>query len=59
MTIRSTGTNAPLHRREANALRRKKALIEQYVAEGMDYPAAVERAQAEMRDNAKGDWRRG
>lgn len=59
MTVRSPGTNAPLHRRTQKALERKEKLIAQYVAEGMTEAEATERAQAEMRDNDKGDWRRG
>ena len=59
MTVRSTGTSAPPRRRTTKALERKAALIEQYVAEGLSHDEATERAQNEMRDNAKGDWRRG
>jgi hypothetical protein len=59
MTARSPGTNAPLLRRTAQALKRRELLIAQYIAEGMTEDEASERAQAEMRDNDKGDWRRG
>ncbi len=55
MTIHPPGS----HSRESKALQRKQALIDKYVAEGMSAEAAAKRAQAEMRDNDKGDWRRG
>lgn len=41
------------------AMERKNALIAKYVDEGMEPEAAAEMAQQEMRDNGKGDWRRG
>ncbi|MGC6331566.1 hypothetical protein ACNI3R_19000 [Rhizorhabdus sp. FW153] len=59
MTVRSPGTNAPLHRRTEKALERKAALVARYLEEGMTEEEATERAHAEMRDNGKGDWRRG
>ncbi len=59
MTVRSSGTNSPLRRRTEEALKRRADLIARYVAEGMTEAEAAERAQNEMRDNAKGDWRRG
>lgn len=59
MTMKSPGTNAPLHRRTEDALKRKAEFVARLVAEGMTEEDAAERAHAEMRDNGKGDWRRG
>ena len=59
MTVRASGTNSPLRRRTSKALARRAELVAKYVAEGMDEEAATERAQREMRENDKGDWRRG
>ena len=46
-------------RRTKRALQRKQVLVEKYVVEGMSRADAEARAQTEMRDNEKGDWRRG
>lgn len=59
MTVRSSGTTSPLRRRTQNALKRRSELIKRYMGEGMSEEEATERAQNEMRDNEKGDWRRG
>lgn len=45
--------------RTRKALLRKRALVETYIAQGMTQAEAETRAQSEMRDNPKGDWRRG
>ena len=57
MTTHAPGSNAPLHNRERKALKRREELTAQYVAEGMTEENAKLRAQNEMRDNARGDWR--
>lgn len=59
MTVRSPGTGAPLRRRTEQALKRKEQLIAEMVAEGLTEAEATELAQKTMRDNSKGDWRRG
>jgi hypothetical protein len=59
MGPRAEGTNHPLRGRDAKALRRRNELAKKYMAEGMSEEDALARAQEEMRDNAKGDWRRG
>ena len=41
------------------ALKRRDTLVEKYVAEGIERKEATDRANKEMRDNNKGDWRRG
>jgi hypothetical protein len=53
------GSNSKPNRRATKALERRAVLTRKYVAEGMDEAAAQARAQKEMRDNGKGDWRRG
>jgi hypothetical protein len=45
--------------RDVTALARLDELTKEYVAGGMDEVAARQRARAEMRDNNRGDWRRG
>lgn len=59
MGPRIPDTNHPLQRREQQALKRRDELVKKYEAEGLTHDAALDRAQKEMRDNAKGDWRRG
>jgi membrane carboxypeptidase/penicillin-binding protein len=59
MTPRAPHTNHPLRRREKRALERRDELIKKYIDEGLTELEAQERAQVEMRDNPKGDWRRG
>lgn len=52
-------TIGPPARRTVKALERHHVLVERFIAEGMDRETAIERAYVEMRDNGKGDWRRG
>ena len=59
MTPRAPKTNSPLRRRESRALERRDELIKKYMDEGLTEAEAQTRAQAEMRDNPKLDWRRG
>lgn len=59
MTVRATGTNAPLHKREQKALKRLKKLADKYISEGMNPEEAEEKAREEMRKNNRGDWRDG
>ena len=59
MTPRAPNTNHPLHRREKRALERLDELIKKYMDEGLTEVDARTRAILEMRDNPKGDWRRG
>lgn len=59
MTTRAPGSNAPLHSRDKKALKRLEELTANYVAEGMTEEDAKQRAQKEMRDNPRGDWRAG
>lgn len=59
MTARTPKSNSPLHRRERKALKRLEELTAKYVAEGMTEGDAKRRAQGEMRDNQRGDWRAG
>jgi|GEM_PF-3302660 len=59
MSVKAPGTNAPLHRKEKEALQRREKLIKNYIDQGMTEEKAKEKAQAEMRDNNQGDWRRG
>ena len=59
MGPRAPGTNNPLRRRDKRALVERDRLIEQYMAEGLSREEAIDRAQAEMRNNPKGDWHRG
>jgi hypothetical protein len=59
MGPRIPGTNHPLHRREKKALALRDELVKKYQAQGLSHKDALDRAQKEMRDNNKGDWRRG
>ena len=59
MTVAAPGSNAKPNRRTMEALARREKLVKAYVKEGMNEQEAKERAQKEMRDNDKGDWRRG
>ena len=59
MTVRAPGTNAPLNRREQNALKRLDNLTAKYLAEGMTKADARQRAQDELRANPRKDWRAG
>ena len=59
MTVRSDGTNAPLHSREKKAKERLERLVERHMAEGMSRHDAEQRARTEMRDNPRKDWRGG
>ncbi len=59
MTARAPGSNAPLHNREKKALKRREELTAKYVAGGMTEEDAKQRAQNEMRDNPRRDWRTG
>jgi hypothetical protein len=53
------GSNNKPNRRATKALERRAILTQKYVDAGMDEVAAQAKAQKEMRDNGKGDWRRG
>ena len=57
MTPRVPKTNSPLRRHERKALEQQEALTKKYMAEGMSKEKALERALAEMRDNARKYWR--
>jgi hypothetical protein len=59
MSVRATGSNAPLHRREKKGLARRDMLVEKYINEGLSHEDATERANKEMRDNQSSDWRKG
>jgi hypothetical protein len=59
MTARAPKTNSPLRRRERRALERQDELTKKYMDDGLTEAEAQARAQAEMRDNPKRDWRRG
>ena len=59
MTARAPGSNAHLRDRDEKALKRLKKLTAQYVADGMPEKKARQRAQIEMRDNSRKDWRGG
>ncbi len=59
MTTRAPGSNAPPRNREKKALTRLEELTANYVAKGMTEEDARQRAQKEMRDNTRGDWRAG
>lgn len=59
MSVRAPGSNAPLRRRTKKGLERLKKLTSKYVAEGMPEAEAKTRAQAELRDNPRRDWRAG
>ena len=59
MTPRAPHTNHSLRRRENRALERRDELINKYTREGLTQDHAQERAQKEMHDNPKRDWRRG
>lgn len=48
-----------LSRRTQKALERKKKLIERYINEGLSPEEASKKADVEMRDNPRGDWRAG
>jgi hypothetical protein len=45
--------------REATAMRRRDALVEQLQKSGLSREKALERAMETMRDNGRGDWRNG
>jgi len=53
MTVR------PPNRRAVKALLRHHDLVEQMIADGIPRERAIEQAYEIMRDNGKGDWRRG
>ena len=59
MTVSAPGSNAHLRNRDEKALKRLEKLTEQYVADGMPEKKARQRAQVEMRDNSRKDWRGG
>jgi hypothetical protein len=59
MTPRAPKTNHPPRRRERRALEQLDELTKKYVDEGLNEAEAAARAQAEIRDNPKRDWRRG
>jgi len=59
MTVRAPGSNAPLRRREQKAVKRLAELTAKYVAEGMSEADAKKRAQEEVRENPRKDWRAG
>jgi hypothetical protein len=59
MGMNTPGSNHPPNKRTMKAIKRRDDLVARYVAEGMSKEAATERAQKEMRNNEKGDWRRG
>ena len=59
MTPRAPGTNHPPRKREAEALKRRTALVKKYIGEGLTIEKAEARAQKEMRDNPTVDWRKG
>ena len=59
MTVRTDKSNAPLRNRTKKALKRLDQLAEKYEAEGMSKADARKRAQEEMRENQRGDWRAG
>jgi hypothetical protein len=59
-TIAEGGTARRMSTREAMAIRRRDALIEELqTEEGLSKEDAFERAMAIMRDNGRGDWRAG
>ena len=59
MTTRAPGSNAPLHNREKKALKHLRELTAKYMTEGMTEKDAKQRAQKDMRNNPRGDWRAG
>jgi hypothetical protein len=52
-------TGQPYRRRLSKALDRLDALAAKYEAEGLTKVAARRKATAELRANARGDWRAG
>ena len=59
MTTRAPGSNAPLRNREKKGLKRLEELTAKYAGEGMTEEDAKQRAQKDMRNNPRGDWRAG
>jgi hypothetical protein len=59
MTVPASKSNSPLRRRTEKALKRLEVLAKKYETEGMTKRAARAKAQKEMRDNTRGDWRDG
>ena len=59
MTPRAPQTNHPPRRRAKRALERRDELIKKYVDEGLTEAEAEARAQVELLDNPKRDWRSG
>lgn len=57
MTAPAPRSNAPLRSGVKKALKHLEVLTEKYVAEGMSEEDARQRAQKEMRDNPRKDWR--
>jgi hypothetical protein len=55
----NTGGTMPRRRQRERADERRLALVEKFQTEGLTPEEADKRALDEMRDNPKGDWRRG
>jgi hypothetical protein len=59
MGARAFGSNSQPRREEKKALKRRKELAAKYMANGMTEEAANQRAQLDMRDNSRRNWRKG
>jgi hypothetical protein len=61
MTANAPGTNHPLRKRTAKAVKRQEEFAAKLMAENpsLSKEEAMAIAQQEMRDNGRGDWRAG